>query len=205
PRADVAAADRESHRGNVWHRLPEQRPVTARDPDGVAAGPALSNQASAASGGELMSGADSAIATGAPAVPLIAVVIPSFKVKAQILGVLAAIPREVSLVLVVDDACPQESGRFVQASCADPRVVTLFNEVNLGVGGAVLHGYREAIRRGATVIVKIDGDGQMDPGLLPFFIHPILAGEADYTKGNRFFDLTNISRMPRLRILGNAV
>src|SRR5690606_38424007 len=84
PRADVAAADREGHRGNVWNRLPEQRPVTARDPDGVAAGPARSNQASSppASGGELMSGADSAVATGAPAVPVIAVVIPSFKVKA---------------------------------------------------------------------------------------------------------------------------
>lgn len=182
--------------------------MTARVPDEAAAGAARSNQPTSSlpgSGEETMPATNSSVASGASSAPLIAVVIPSFKVKAQILGVLAAIPREVSLVLVVDDACPQESGRFVQASCADPRVVVLFNEVNLGVGGAVLHGYREAIRRGATVIVKIDGDGQMDPGLLPFFIHPILAGEADYTKGNRFFDLTNISRMPRLRILGNAV
>jgi glycosyltransferase involved in cell wall biosynthesis len=57
---------------------------------------------------------------------------------------------------------------------------------------------------GADVIVKIDGDGQMDPALLPAFIEPILAGQADYTKGNRFFDLENINRMPIIRIVGNA-
>lgn len=135
---------------------------------------------------------------------LIAVVIPSFKVSAQILDVLAGMPAEVSLIFVVDDACPQGTGQHVIQNCSDPRVTVLFNEVNRGVGGAVLHGYQEAIRRGATVIVKVDGDGQMDPKLLPFFVDPILAGEADYTKGNRFFDLTNISRMPTLRILGNA-
>lgn len=36
------------------------------------------------------------------------------------------------------------------------------------------------------IVVKIDGDGQMNPALLPKFIRPLLRGEADYTKGNRF-------------------
>ena len=66
-------------------------------------------------------------------------------------------------------------------------------------------GYRAAIADGADVIVKIDGDGQMDPTLIPCFIAPILAGEADYTKGNRFFNLDNISSMPPMRVFGNAV
>ena len=66
-------------------------------------------------------------------------------------------------------------------------------------------GYRHAIAAGADVIVKLDGDGQMDPALLPSFVAPVLAGEADYTKGNRFYDLRYISRMPRLRLFGNAV
>jgi len=55
------------------------------------------------------------------------------------------------------------------------------------------------------IIVKVDGDGQMDPSLIPDFIAPIAAGEADYTKGNRFFDLEEIRAMPRMRIFGNAV
>src|SRR5690606_32052229 len=41
--------------------------------------------------------------------------------------------------------------------------------------------------------------------LLPALVAPILAGDADYTKGNRFFDLAQIGRMPPIRIIGNAI
>lgn len=41
--------------------------------------------------------------------------------------------------------------------------------------------------------------------MIPDFIAPILAGEADYTKGNRFFDLEEIRAMPRMRLFGNAM
>ena len=44
----------------------------------------------------------------------------------------------------------------------------------------------------------------MDPGLLPLFTEPILAGEADYTKGNRFFHVEDARAMPMLRLVGNA-
>ncbi len=135
----------------------------------------------------------------------VAVVVPCYRAKKQILDVLAAIPPEVSSIHVIDDACPDGTGRHVQQNCSDPRVQVHVNEHNLGVGGAVLRGYREALHGNADVIVKIDGDGQMDPSLLPQFVAPILDGEADYTKGNRFFDLSNIGRMPRIRIFGNAM
>jgi glycosyltransferase involved in cell wall biosynthesis len=81
----------------------------------------------------------------------------------------------------------------------------LRHEINQGVGGAVMTGYRAALEDGEDVIVKVDGDGQMDASLIPNFIEPILAGEADYTKGNRFFDLEEIRAMPGMRIFGNAV
>ncbi len=66
-------------------------------------------------------------------------------------------------------------------------------------------GYHKAISDGVEVIIKLDGDGQMDPRLIPNFIAPILSGEADYTKGNRFFDLEEIRNMPNMRLFGNAV
>jgi glycosyltransferase involved in cell wall biosynthesis len=106
---------------------------------------------------------------------------------------------------VVDDRCPDRSGDLVRAKCTDPRVVVLDHEANQGVGGAVITGYRAAIAAGATVIVKVDGDGQMDTALIPSFVAPILAGEADYAKGNRFFNLEQIGAMPPLRLFGNAV
>jgi hypothetical protein len=73
------------------------------------------------------------------------------------------------------------------------------------VGGAVMHGYRQGIADGCEVLVKMDSDGQMDPRMLLALVRPIIAGRADYTKGNRFYDLRSIHRMPRMRIFGNAV
>jgi glycosyltransferase involved in cell wall biosynthesis len=135
----------------------------------------------------------------------IAVVIPSFKVTRHILAVIAGIGPEVSRIYVVDDKCPEGSGTLVRAECADPRVTVVEHTTNQGVGGAVVSGYRAAIADGAKVIVKLDGDGQMDPSLIPRFVAPILAGEADYAKGNRFFNLEQIRRMPPLRLFGNAM
>ena len=66
-------------------------------------------------------------------------------------------------------------------------------------------GYREAMADRCDVIVKIDGDGQMDPLLLPQFVRPILEGRADYTKGNRFFNPEDVRTMPPIRLFGNAV
>jgi dolichol-phosphate mannosyltransferase len=135
----------------------------------------------------------------------VAVVIPSYRVTRHILGVIERIGPEVSHIYVVDDNCPDCTGAFVRQQCRDPRVVVLEHAENQGVGGAVMTGYRAAIADGARVIVKVDGDGQMDAAMIPAFVAPILAGEADYTKGNRFFDLEQIGTMPPLRLIGNAM
>jgi len=135
----------------------------------------------------------------------VAVVIPAYKVGVQILGVIARIGPEVDAVYVVDDACPEGSGAIVESSCDDPRVTVIRHEENGGVGAAVKTGWRAALAGGADIVVKVDGDGQMDPRLIPAFVAPIAAGRADYTKGNRFFNPENVRRMPRNRLLGNAV
>jgi glycosyltransferase involved in cell wall biosynthesis len=135
----------------------------------------------------------------------IAVVLPCYKSKKHVLDVIVKIGPEVSLIIAVDDACPMETGAHIENNCTDPRVVVVRNEVNLGVGGAMVHGYRVALSRGADIVVKIDSDGQMDPTILPRFANPIVAGRADYTKGNRFFNIEDVRGMPKIRVLGNAV
>jgi glycosyltransferase involved in cell wall biosynthesis len=111
---------------------------------------------------------------------MIAVVIPCYRVRKHVLAVLAAIGPEVGRVYVVDDACPERSGDLVESECHDPRVCVLRNPTNQGVGGATLAGLRAALADGAEVVVKLDGDGQMDPALIPRLVQPILSGEADY-------------------------
>lgn len=136
--------------------------------------------------------------------PPVAVVIPCYKVRSHVLAVIARIGEEVQHIYVVDDACPEQTGSLVSEQCEDPRVEVIWHSHNLGVGGAVMSGYRAAIKEGCEVIVKLDGDGQMDAGLIKAFIAPVINGEADYTKGNRFFDLEKIRTMPTVRLLGNA-
>jgi dolichol-phosphate mannosyltransferase len=131
-------------------------------------------------------------------------VVPAYRVRERILEVLARIGPEVSLIYVVDDACPQQSGARVEGECRDPRVRVLRHATNQGVGAATMTGYRAAIADGADVIVKIDGDGQMPAERIPALIAPLLRGEADYVKGNRFYDLGSLREMPRVRLIGNA-
>jgi glycosyltransferase involved in cell wall biosynthesis len=141
---------------------------------------------------------------GAEGMSSIAVVIPCFRVKKHISAVIGSLGSEVSRIYVVDDACPEATGKFVEETVDDDRVQVLYQEQNGGVGAAVIAGYRQAVADGAAVIVKIDGDGQMDPALIPRFVRPIVTGEADYTKGNRFWDIEGLRSMPWLRFLGNA-
>lgn len=135
----------------------------------------------------------------------IAVVIPCYRVTQHVCSVIQAIGPEVSRIYAVDDACPDGSGDWVEKNCADPRVVVLRNAQNQGVGGAVMTGYRAALADGMDIVVKIDGDGQMDPGMVPDLVGPIVRGLADYTKGNRFFYIDRLHVMPKIRLFGNAV
>jgi len=140
-----------------------------------------------------------------PNVPVVAVIIPCYRVIQHIADVIKRIGSECHQIYVVDDCCPDNSGEYVQRHCTDSRIRILRNRCNQGVGGAVMAGYEAALKEGADIMVKIDGDGQMPPELIGRFIAPILDGAADYTKGNRFYDLANLRSMPSVRLFGNAV
>lgn len=133
----------------------------------------------------------------------VAAILPCYRVGRRVLDVIARIGPECTRIYVVDDACPDGTAAIVERDCRDPRVTVLRHAQNQGVGGAMITGYHAALSDDCTILVKIDGDGQMDPALLPRFVAPIAQGQADYTKGNRFWDLANIRRMPMHRILGN--
>ncbi len=135
--------------------------------------------------------------------PLIAVVVPAYRAAATIQVVLAGIPNFVAHIVVVDDCSPDNTADLVLAY-NDPRVHLIYHRENQGVGGAVLSGYDAAVRLGAEIIVKMDSDGQMDPEYMLSLLRPILKGEADYVKGNRFLHARQLRSMPFIRRIGNA-
>lgn len=134
----------------------------------------------------------------------IAVIIPCYRVKDHILDVLDRIGPEVHSIYIVDDACPDGTGDWVKGQSADPRLHVLSHVTNQGVGGAMCTGYARALEDGHEIMVKLDGDGQMDPALIPTLISPLLNKQADYAKGNRFHNPDDLVQMPTVRIFGNA-
>ena len=142
---------------------------------------------------------------GTPDAPRIAVIIPCYRVAGQVLDVIARIGPEVGWIIAVDDACPERSGELIERECRDPRVVVLRHAQNQGVGGAVMTGYKAARTLPADAVVKLDGDGQMDPALIIDLAAPLLSGRADYVKGNRFYQLSGVAGMPPIRLFGNTM
>jgi glycosyltransferase involved in cell wall biosynthesis len=134
----------------------------------------------------------------------VAIVIPCHRVERHVAAVVRSIPARYAPIVCVDDASPDGTAAVIEA-LGDPRVVLLRHPRNRGVGGAMKSGYAEALRRGAAIVVKMDGDGQMSADDLDRLVAPLLDGSADYAKGNRFVDLRALRRMPTARLFGNAV
>jgi len=134
----------------------------------------------------------------------IAAVIPAFRVEREIQSVLRGLPSYLKHIIVVDDASPDRTSELVRVLARrDPRLVLIRHERNQGVGGAMVSGFRKALELDAWMVVKIDGDGQMDVSHLPDLLAPLMLGEADYAKGNRFRDFAALRQMPLIRRIGN--
>lgn len=132
----------------------------------------------------------------------IAVVIPAYNVQSTIIKVLAGIPKTISAIIVVNDASMDETESKVK-SVKDDRITLITHLKNRGVGGAMLSGYSFALTLDVDIVVKLDGDDQMDATLLPNLTDPLLYGFADYTKGNRFLHPVALKKMPAVRKIGN--
>ncbi len=133
----------------------------------------------------------------------IALVIPCYKVSNIINDVIRSLPNLVDKIYVVDDQCPEKSVRKIKSK--SKKIKKIYRKTNGGVGAAVKDGYKSSLKDNNHITVRIDGDGQMDLKLIKNFIDPIIDKRAEFTKGNRFMDLTFIKKMPITRIIGNNI
>jgi len=135
----------------------------------------------------------------------IGVVIPAYKVSKHILQVLDDLSGLVHHICVVDDACPEHSGKMVEQHFRGKRVSVLYHKKNMGVGAAMKTGFEHLLEQEVDVIVKMDGDGQMKAHLIDSLVAPLADNQADYAKGNRFYSFESIKKIPRVRLMGNIV
>lgn len=136
----------------------------------------------------------------------VGVVVPCYNEAKNIANVIAKMPDYVDQIYVVDDQSRDNTVEIVRACIAqDLRPITLLvHEQNQGVGGAITTGYQQALADGIGAVAVMAGDDQMDPENLPALLDPIVAGEADYVKGNRYLDQDAWEKIPKIRFFGNA-
>jgi dolichol-phosphate mannosyltransferase len=132
----------------------------------------------------------------------IAIVVPAYCEAPRIAATINTLPVWVDHILAVDDASPDET-YDVLTGIAEPRLTVLRLPQNAGVGATTLAGIAHALTLGADIIIKMDGDGQMDPSRLPALIDPIHRRQADYVKGSRFVHNRELGQMPSIRRIGN--
>lgn len=135
----------------------------------------------------------------------IAVVIPAYCETRLLPATLASIPEFVDQIIVVDDGSPDKTYQVAGAAArSDLRVKVIRMGYNYGVGRAITRGYEYALESGADVIAVMAADNQMDPDDLARVIAPVLAGQADYAKGNRLAHPDSY-QMPQMRRFGTRL
>jgi len=134
----------------------------------------------------------------------ITVVIPCYNVSKHIEDVIKQLPSEVSWIIAVNDCSKDDTeNKLIQLAKENKKLIFINHEVNQGVGGAMLTGFKKSIELNSDITIKMDGDDQMDSSFIPKLITPIIENKADYTKGNRFRDFKSLKKMPVIRRIGN--
>jgi glycosyltransferase involved in cell wall biosynthesis len=117
----------------------------------------------------------------------VVVIVPCFDEEDRVGRVVETMPGFVDRIFVVDDGSRDSTAARAQI---DPRVRLLRHAKRSGVGAALVTGYRAAIAESGEndhdAFCVMAGDGQMAPGDLEHVALPIVRGEADYVKGERF-------------------
>lgn len=136
----------------------------------------------------------------------ISLVIPAYNEERLIKPTLESVPRTIDHVYVIDDKSTDNMASVI-GECAkkDKRIELLRHKKNYGVGAGIITGYLKSVEDKYDIAVVIGGDNQMDLEDLPNFLEPLVKGEADCTKGNRFLYAGGVPAvMPFKRVLGNS-
>ena len=135
----------------------------------------------------------------------ISVVVPAYNEGKLIKKTICSIPDLVDRIIVVNDASSDNTGQLEKETAEkDQRIELIEHNVNQGVGGAIVTGYKRARDLEMDITVVMAGDAQMDPEDLVNIIDPVAAGNAGYTKGNRLFYGDAWNMIPHHRYLGNS-
>lgn len=111
-------------------------------------------------------------------------VLPAFNEEESVREVSEEAKKYVDEVLVVDDGSLDRTAEMAAESGA----VVIQHQRNMGKGAALRTGFKEALERGADMVVTLDADGEHYPRDIPKLVEPIRSGKADIVVGSRLHD-----------------
>jgi len=134
------------------------------------------------------------------------VTIPALNEERTIAQVVRGVPRDIPgidevEVIVVNDGSSDSTA--IEAAEAGASVVNLPGGGGLGM--VFRAGFEQAMRRGADIIVNIDGDGQFNPADIARLVVPLLENRADFVTCSRFADPALRPQMPVVKYYGNQI
>ncbi len=133
------------------------------------------------------------------------VTIPAQNEEKTIGQVVSDVPRDIEgidevEVIVCNDASTDRTAELAEQAGA----IVIDIHGRPGLGRVFRTGFERAMRRGADIIVNIDGDGQFNPQDIRKLIQPILDDQADFVTCSRFKDPALHPTMPTVKFYGNA-
>ena len=129
------------------------------------------------------------------------VVLPAYNAEKTLGQTYAELPREyVDEVVLVDDASNDQTARVAR----ELGIKTVIHTQNKGYGANQKTCYREALKRGADIVVMVHPDYQYSPRLVTAMASMIVSGHYDVVLGSRILGGGSLSGgMPLYKYIAN--
>lgn len=114
-------------------------------------------------------------------------VIAAYNEAGRIGAVLAELVAIEANVVVIDDCSADNTSEV----CSNYGCSVIRHPINLGQGAALQTGMDYARKKGATIVIHFDADGQMQLKDVPALIEPILSNEVQVVLGSRYLHANN--------------
>lgn len=131
-------------------------------------------------------------------------VIPAYNEESTLIEVIDKVFSYCDNVIVINDSSTDDTQNLLN-NYNNKNLITIENKKTLGIGGSMKKGIHKALKLEPKIIIKIDADGQHKPEDIPKFIKKLEDGNYDLVKGNRFFNIKSLEKMPKIKMFGNLI
>lgn len=135
----------------------------------------------------------------------VAAILPCYNEEKLIGKTIDTMPDFVDEIIAVDDNSKDQTWKKITTIAkGNKRVTPVHLEKNVGIGGAYIKGFSQALDNGADLIFTMAGDAQCNQNFMTNMIDTLIDNDVDYVKANRFVHLEELKQMPRFRRIGNT-